>query len=413
MRLQELVLRCTPYIPSCDARNQNLQPMSKITTFRAVLKALPRCVFDQSVARHHADKYCKRFSHWDHLVAMLYAQLSGAYSLRVLELGFNSHRTHQGTLGTGAVKRSTLADANGRREGMVFDDAAAWLMNQASRKLRQDSKELMYLLDSTSITLKGREFDRWTLKDRTRNTQGIKLHVLLDSATNIPDWYRLSAPNVNDVEQAVHVPLEPNALYAFDKGYCDFNWWRRIDANGARFVTRFKTNAALALQEKRFIPQAERAVILCDEVVRCKRRYVSHGRTNHYDKPLRRIVVFRADKATPLVLATNDFSSTASDIAQRYKERWAIELFFKWLKQHLKIKRFFGRSANAVHNQIVTALISYLLVMLYRQSHRLTCTLWHCLALISANVFDPPVNNATIEAVRRRQEKRKPSEVCL
>lgn len=377
--------------------------MSKITTFCAVLKALPHSVFDESVARHHADKFCKRFNHWDHLVALLYAQLSGASSLRVLELSFNSHRIHHRIAGADVVRRSTLADANERRAGEVFDDTAAWLMTQVSRKLRQECSELMYLLDSTSITLKGREFDRWTLNNRTRNTQGIKLHMLLDAATTVPTWCCLSAPNVNDVEQAHHVPLQPDGLYVFDKGYCDFSWWKKIDASGAHFVTRFKTNAALVVQEQRPIPTREQETILSDEIVRCKRRYVSKIRVTNYDKPLRRVVVRRPDKATPIVLATNDFQASASDIAQRYKERWGIELFFKWLKQHLKIKSFFGRSANAVHNQIVIALISYLLVALYRQTHRLSCTLWQALSLISANLFETTVTDTTLDLMRRRR----------
>lgn len=377
--------------------------MSKISTFCAVLKALPHRAFDESVARHQADKYCKHFSHWDHLVAMLYAQLSGASSLRVLELSFNSHRMCRKSLCAAAVRRSTLADANERRAGIVFDDTAAWLISQVSRKLRQHSKELMYLLDSTSITLKGREFDHWTLDNRTRNTQGIKLHVLLDAVTRVPAWYRFSAPNVNDVEQATNVPLRADALYVFDKGYCDFNWWQRIHASGAHFVTRFKSNAALVSLEERQVPAAESELILRDEIVRCKRKYVGSLRVNYYDQPLRRIVVQSPDRTSPLVLATNDLVSKASDIAQRYKERWAIELFFKWVKQHLKIKKFFGRSANAVHNQIVTALIGYLLVALYRHVHSMTCTLWECLSLIRANLLAPAVNDATLASIRKRK----------
>jgi hypothetical protein len=337
------------------------------------------------------------------MVAMLYAQLSGASSLRVLELSFNSHQIHHRVSDASVVRRSTLADANERRVGEVFDDTAAWLITQVSRKLRQESSELMCLLDPTSITLKGREFDCWTLNNCTRNTQGIKLHILLDAATRIPAWYRFSAPNINDVEQAHHVPLQPDGLYVFDKGYCDFNWWKRIDASGAHFVTRFKNNAALIAQNPQYIPADEQETILSDEIVRCKRKYVGKYRVNSYDKPLRRIVVLRPDKPMTLVLATNDLDAKASDIAQHYKERWAIELFFKWLKQHLKIKSFFGRSANAVHYQIVIALISHLLIALYRQTHRLSCTLWETLSPIRANLFEPAVTETTLDLTRLRR----------
>lgn len=378
--------------------------MFTITTFQAVLKGISRPVFDQCVDRLRADKYCKHFSHWNHLVAMVYAQLSNASSLRTLELSFNSQSPFHHQLCTGAIHRSTLADANKQRSGVVFDDTAAWLISQMSGKIRREARGLMYLLDSTSITLKGREFDRWTRANRTCHTQGIKLHVLLDAANRIPDWYGFSAANVNDVEQASHVPLQPGALYVFDKGYCDYNWWHRIDSAGAFFVTRFKGNAALLVKEQRPIPAPQWGTILDDEIVRFKRKYPSGKRINHYDKPLRRIVVDRPDKSTPLVLATNDLESSPAEIAQRYKERWGIELFFKWVKQHLKIKQFFGRSPNAVHNQIVTALISYLLIALYKQAHGLIHTLWGCLSLISATLFQPVAIDTASRRTRLRTQ---------
>jgi IS4 transposase len=271
-----------------------------------------------------------------------------------------------------------------------------------ARKAHREAKALTYLLDSTSFTLRGREFDNWTLADRTRNTQGIKLHVLLDLTTRAPQWYSFSAANVNDVDQAAFVPLEPGALYVFDKGYCNYNWWKQIDAAGASFVSRFKHNAALTTREERLIPAAEQDIVLGDEIVCFKRRRPSGKRINHYDKPLRRVTVHRPDKATDLVLVTNDLDSSASDIAQRYKERWAIELFFKWIKQHLKIKSFFGRSSNAVRLQLVTALIAYLLVVLYRQAQCMAHTLWESLSMICASLFTSAVSDATLPPRRRR-----------
>jgi IS4 transposase len=219
--------------------------MYSLTNFQRLMKGLPRGVFDQLVRKHKADKYSKGFGHWDHLVAMIYAQLSSAPGLRALETGFNSHVAHHYHLGTSAIKRSTLADANMRRSGVVFGDTASWLMNQVSRKLRKQSEELLYLLDSTSLTLKGREFDRWTAQNSNRFTQGIKLHVLFDAHAEIPVWSDFSAPNVNDVQRALDVPIEAGAIYVFDKGYNDYNWWNTIDVAGAQFVTRFKTNASV------------------------------------------------------------------------------------------------------------------------------------------------------------------------
>ena len=354
------------------------------------MKGLPRGTFDQLIRQHHADKYSKRFGHWDHLLAMLYAQLSGTTGLRPVETGFNSQVAHHYHLGTGCIKRSTLADYGLWRDCLV------------SRSLRNESCELMYLLDSTSITLKGREFDRWTLADRTRNTQGVKHHVLFNGFTQTPHWYRLSAANVKDVQLSGEVPLRKEALYVFDKGYCDDNWWHRIDTAGARFVTRFKKNAALVAVEERTIPPDATDSVLADCIVRFKSKHPGGNRLNLYDKPLRCITIVRHDKPTPLVLATNDLTSPALEIAQRYKERWAIELFFKWVKQHLKIEQFLGRSENAVRIQLLTALISHLLVALYKQRNGFKQSLWECLCLIRATLFQRPEIEEFIHRRRRR-----------
>lgn len=368
------------------------------------MKGLPRGTFNKAVAQHNADKYCKRFRHWDHVVAMLYAQLSAAPSLRALETGFNAHASHHYHLGTSMIKRSTLSDANEKRSDAVFSDTAKWLMGKVSRKLRQESEDLMYLLDSTSFTLKGREFDKWTMNTRTRNTQGIKLHVLYEPKSQVPVQFDFSAANVNDIERARSMPLEAGALYVFDKGYNDYNWWHEINKAKALFVTRFKYNASLTVLQRFDIPHQEADLVLSDEIVKFRSKNPGGKRVNQYfDQPLRRVTVHRPGKANPIVLATNDFTSSALEIAQRYKERWGIELFFKWIKQHLKIKQFLGRSENAVRIQILTALISYLLVALLHHSKQITTTLWDFICLIRATIFQRP--EAEAATVRRRREK--------
>jgi IS4 transposase len=368
------------------------------------MKGLPRATFDHLVKRRNADKYCKRFRHWDHLIAMLYAQLSGATGLRPLATGFNSHLAHHYHLGTSAIKRATLSDANEKRSDAVFADTAAWLMGKVSKKLRRESQELMYLLDSTSLTLKGHEFDRWTLKNRTNHTQGMKLHVLYDNHAEIPSWYDFSAANVNDIERAKDVPLEKDALYVFDKGYNDYNWWHSIDQAGARFVTRFKNNAGIRVARELDVPVEAQNIVLGDEIVSFNHKRPGGKRINLYHgKHLRRVTVMRPENPKPLVLATNDFNSSALEIAQRYKERWGIELFFKWVKQHLKIKQFLGRSENAVRIQVLTALISYLLVALFRATHSFKQSLWDCLCLVRATLFQRPEVEASTHRRRREQ----------
>ena len=378
--------------------------MYSITTFQEIMKGLPRATFNKAVAQHNADKYCKHFRHWDHMVAMLYAQLSAAASLRALETGFNAHASHHYHLGTSMIKRSTLSDANEKRSDAVFSDTAKWLMGKVSRNLRQESEELMYLLDSTSFTLKGREFDKWTMGTRTRNTQGMKLHVLYEAKSAVPVQFDFSAANVNDIERAWSMPVEAGALYVFDKGYNDYNWWHKIDKAKALFVTRFKYNASLTVLQQLEIPHHEADLVISDEIVKFRSKNPGGKRVNRYfDQPLRRVTVHRPDKAKPIVLATNDFTSSALEIAQRYKERWGIELFFKWIKQHLKIKQFLGRSENAVRIQILTALISYLLVALLHHAKQITTTLWDYICLIRSTIFQRP--EAEAAAVRRRRER--------
>lgn len=378
--------------------------MFSITTFHELLKGLPRATFDKLVQARQADKYSKGFGHWDHLMAMLYAQLTEAPGLRALEAGFNSHVSHHYHLGTDCIKRSTLAEANQRRSDAVFNDVVVWLMGQVSSQVRSDSSELMYLLDSTSVTLKGREFDRWTLENRNRNTQGIKVHMLLDAQTQIPQWQCFSAANINDIEMASEVPLRAGAVYVFDKGYCNYRWWHKIETAGAHFVTRFKRNASLTLLEEREVPDDAKDIVISDEIVELKNRNPGGNRKNPYIAPLRRVTVARPDKDTPIVLATNDLTSPALMIAQRYKDRWGIELFFKWIKQHLKIKKFLGRSENAVRIQILTALISYLLLALYKHRNAFAGSLWDCLAVVRVTLFQRIATEKYYRERRRRQQ---------
>jgi|JI8StandDraft_1071087.scaffolds.fasta_scaffold56276_2 IS4 transposase len=368
-----------------------------------ILKGLPRGSFNRLVATHHADKHSKGFRCWDQLVAMIYGQLSGVSSLRQLEAGFNSQSNHHYHLGTRPVRRSTLAEANSRRSTVVFEQTARLLMEQASRQLRQEGQELLYLLDSTSITLKGRGFDSWTWGNKTRNTQGIKLHLLYAAHQKIPLLHSFTAANVNDIEEGIKLPIEQKATYVFDKGYCDYNWWAEIDAQEARFVTRFKYNAAVKVEASRPIPEAASGTILADEIVRFTYRRQGKGRSNRYEKPLRRIMVARPDKDRPLILATNDLDSPALDIARCYKDRWQIELFFKWMKQHLKIKCFLGRSENAVHIQVLCALICYLLLVIYKKTHGFKQSLWMLLVTVRASLFQRPSLEAERQQKRREQ----------
>jgi IS4 transposase len=271
-------------------------------------------------------------------------------------------------------------------------------MAQAKRRVRREAAEMLYLLDSSSLTLKGRGFDGWTQATRTRNTQGMKLHLLYDAQAGTPLSASMTAANVNDRDEGVKLAIETGATYVFDKGYCDYTWWHRIDQSGASFVTRFKRNANLRVEQERLVLVPHQEIVLKDEIVRFANKHPRGGRKNPYQTPLRRITLVREEKE-PLVLATNDLNSPALTIAAYYKARWGIELFFKWIKQHLKVKRFFGKTENAVRIQLLIALITYLLLSLYRQTTQFKGSLWELLSTARASLFQRP----SIEFLMRRR----------
>lgn len=360
--------------------------MFRVSRFGELLKHLPRAAFDRAVQAQQADKYRKRLRCWDQLIGMLYAQLSGASSLRVLERSFNAHTSHHYHLGCAPLHRSTLAQANERGQWEVFSHLAQALMQQVQSGVRTQAKEFLRLIDSTSITLKGAGFDSWTAPSRTRNTQGIKLHVLYGVSEQAPLGQLISPANLNDLHYARQLQIEPGMIYVFDKAYCDYGWWWRMQCSGAKFVTRFKRNARLEVLSERSIPRAAVGVILKDQLVRLCNRHPGGGRRNDYAAPLRRIEVVGVNQRT-LVLASNDLKSSALRIAQQYRRRWQIELFFKWIKQHLRIKSFLGRSENAVRIQILTALIAYLLAALHVRANNLSTTLWLHFNELRATLF--------------------------
>lgn len=376
--------------------------MYRDTRLGEIMKGVSRGFFYRVVNETEADKHSKGFNSWDQLVVMIYAQLSGSTSLRGLLSRFNSHRGQHYHLGTGEIKRSTLADANRNRKVEVFKRLCAELLGQAHSRVRREGRDLLYLLDSTPIALKGWGYE-WAEGDKTLRTRGLKWHVLYAPQAEVPIYSHLSAPNVNDIEVGRGISIEAGATYVFDKGYCDYNWWHQIDQHRARFVTRFKANARLETLQQRPIPADQQDTILQDSEVRLTNKYPGGGRVNHYRQPLRRIVVHRPDKTQPLILATNDFTRSAQEIAELYKARWGIELYFKWLKQHLKIKRFVGRSENAVRIQILTALIAYLLMDLYRRRHQITTSLHLLITELSVTLFQRPRVEAYVANRYRRR----------
>lgn len=373
------------------------------TRFGELLKVFPKNSFQRCVKEHQSDKHNKGFNSWDHLVSMMYAQLSGSRSLRELEVGYNSLAAHHYHLDCGPIKRSTLSDANNKREAAVFESFCMGLMSQVHGKLRKEMKDLLYLLDSSPICLRGRGYE-WTQGRSMFRIPGLKLHLLYAPDRQLPCDVSITASTKNDVEYGREIDIEKDAKYVFDKGYCDYNWWYSIDQAGAFFVTRLKRNAAVKVLRSHSIKVSDQGIILSDEVIQFKNKRPGGKRINEYIKPLRRIVVYRSDDEEPLVLVSNQMEATAEEIAALYKRRWAIELWFKWIKQNLKIKKFLGCSENAVKIQIFIALITYLLAYLYRQLSGSAQSLYLWLAELKSTLFQR--SKLEYELLRRRRKSR-------
>jgi len=327
--------------------------------FVELLKPIDRRAFGQIVARHNGDAYDESFKSWDHLLALIFAQLSKETSLRGLEAAFNANGGAHYHLGGRQLARSTLAEANARRPVGVFADLFARLSCELDRKTRRDGAALLRLIDSTPIPLrKFHDFARSNGRIR-----GMKMHVVYDPAADRPFGVAVTPANVNDIEIGKQTPVEAGATYVFDKGYCDFKWWTSLHEAKAFFVTRPKTNARFAEIAKRPLSETrgDGFTVLED----CEVKLASKG-DSKLPMRLRRIRIQRDalkdGKPQTIVVIANDMTRSAIEIAALYKARWAIELLFRWIKQHLEIRKFLGQTENAVRLQLIAAMIAFVLL---------------------------------------------------
>lgn len=328
----------------------------------SILKPISRRWFDALVDRHDGDAYGKSFGSWDHLVALVYAQLGGIGSLRALEAAWAANSHHHYHLGVGELARSTLSDANARRPAAIFSETFGKLSHLADRLVRRDGGEMIRLLDSTPVPL-GKVVD-WA--KRNGRIRGLKMHVVYDPVSDTPSLAEVTDANVNDIEVGRAVPIECGATYVFDRGYCRYDWWTSIDDAGARFVTRMKSSARFRAQSWRSVPQPEgEDFIILDDAVA---KLLSKG-DSKLAIPMRRIRL-RRDNGSKITLLTNDLERSALEIATLYRTRWQIELLFRWIKQHLGIRSFLGRNPNAIRLQLLAAMIAFLLL---RIAARLNC----------------------------------------
>lgn len=351
------------------------------TVFSDVLQHLPWGVFERSVRSHRADKGHRTLSARSHLVALITGQLIEARGLRDIEAVMSAHAPALSRRAVEPACRSTLADANASRSPAAFEALIPALLAKLSPTKARLAREDLRLLDSTLLR-PGAQAADWARFQRGK--VAAKLHVVFDPAAAVPTYFELTSGNTNDITVAKkHMLLAAGATYVFDLGYYDYGFWADLDARGCRFVTRLKKNTKTEVIEER--PVAPGSNVTSDRVVTLPPR-LARSRRNPFGKPGRAIGVL-IETGRHITLFTNDLESPASEIAQLYKTRWQIELFFRWIKQNLRIRRFLGRSYNAVRLQIAAAIITYLLLKLMHLACRATKTLGAFCAVLRAVLF--------------------------
>lgn len=359
--------------------NQGKYIFAQLTDF------LPRRVFDRLVDKYEGNKHIRSFTCWNQMLCMVFGQLTARDSMRDLMLSLEAHQPKYYHLGFGStVSRRNFGTANERRNYRIFEEFAYVLIEEARRSCYRDDFEIevdgnVYALDSTTIDLCLSIF--WWAKFR-KHKGGIKLHTLYDVKTSIPSFLYITNASVHDVNIMDIIPYEEGSFYVADKGYTDFLRLYKIHTNGSFFVTRAKENL-------RFKRMYSRAV---DKTTGVQSDHIGqleiYKSKNEYPEKLRRIKYYDAEHDKDLVFLTNNMDLKASEIAFLYKKRWAVELFFKWMKQHLKIKSFWGTTLNAVKIQMYCAVIAYCLVAIIGNKLKVDRSIYEILQILSISLLD-------------------------
>lgn len=350
--------------------------------FAQLASFLNRSKFNRIVSKYDGDKYVKHFTCWNQLLALMFGQLSNRESLRDLVIALDAHRSKCYHLGMGKnVSRSSLARANQDKDYHIFEEYAYYLVNQARETRATNIFELggnVYAFDSTTIDLCLSVF--WWAKFRRRKG-GIKVHTLYDVETQIPAFFHITEASVHDSKVMKEIPYEPRSYYIFDRAYNNFKMLYKIHQIGAYFVIRAKTNLQYkTIKWKRRLPRN----VLSDLTI---------GLTGFYPKQyypgiLRLVRYWDEQQEREFVFLTNATHISALQVADLYKNRWQVELFFKWLKQHLKIKKFWGTTENAVRIQVYAAICTYCLVALVQHDMKLDRSTYEVLQILSISLTD-------------------------
>lgn len=351
--------------------------------FAQLAEFLPRRVFDGMVEKYQGNRYVKHFTCWNQLLAMIFGQLSNRDSLRDLIVSLDAHSQKSYHLGFGkSVTRSNLAKANESRDYRIFEEFAYYLIDIARKKLSNDDFEVkgkVYAFDSTTIDLCLSVF--WWAKFR-KAKGGIKIHTLYDITTQIPAFVHITDAKVHDVRAMDLIPYESGAYYIFDRGYVDYERLYRITGLGSYFVIRAKKGMQFECSEYRTVDV--NTGVLSDQVG----SLVGFVNSKQYPDKFRKIVFYDVEMDRTFVFISNNLELPSEQIALLYKNRWQIELFFKWIKQHLKIKSFWGTSENAVRIQIYSAIITYCMVAIIGHDLKLERSTYEILTVLGISLLD-------------------------
>ena len=353
--------------------------------FSQLMDFLPSHEFRRCVERYDGDYKLKSFSCWDQYLCMAFAQLTYRESLRDIEACLRAQQTKLYHLGIrGRVSRNTLANANSERDWRIYADFAHLLISRARELYRNDNfglslQQTVYALDATTIDLCLSLFP-WA---KFRKFKGaVKLHTLLDLRGNIPTVVIITPAKIHEVNILDQLTFEAGAFYLMDRAYLDFRRLYRLHLASAFFVTRARKR--FAFRRLRSLNVDRTTGIICDQVITLSNPVPRQG----YPDRLRRIHYFDTTQNRRLIFLTNNFTLPAITIAELYRSRWQVELFFKWIKQHLRIKKFYGTSENALKTQIWTAISVYVLVAIVKKQLNLDTSLYKILQILSVTIFE-------------------------
>lgn len=348
--------------------------------FAQIVQFLDRNHFNYLVCKYQGDRYVKHYSTWNQLLTLIFGQLSRSSSLRDCVLALQAHRSKLYHLGVGkAVTRSNLSKANEQRDYRIFEDFAYYMVAEARRKNASDmggTEAHIYAFDSTTIALCLSIFD-WAKFRKKKG--GIKVHTLFDVIAGVPTFVHITEAKVNDMNAMDEIPHGVRSFYIFDRGYNDYSRLYTIHRIGATFILRAKNN----VKYKR-LSWARRLQtnVLSDSKI----AFTGPYKKDEYPEPLRLIKYWDEENKREFTFLTNNFELTALEVAELYRQRWQIELFFKWLKQHLKIKHFYRTSLNAVKIQVYVAIITFCLVAIVQHDMKLELSTYEVLHVLSVSL---------------------------